>query len=58
MDIVRDLLLYIVNAKVDSMGGVIDGGVGTEGNPLDFKFGSAISISIHYTSLTEQIADQ
>ncbi|KAK1326046.1 hypothetical protein QJS10_CPA01g00802 [Acorus calamus] len=84
----------IVNAEVDSMGGVIDGGVGVDskasplraeieraqaelrqehdvreerrreleflengGNPLDFKFGPAISISVHSTSLIDQLAE-
>ncbi|XP_050206923.1 chromatin modification-related protein EAF1 B-like isoform X2 [Mercurialis annua] len=80
----------LVNAEVDSMGGVVDGGVGigiktsprraaieraqTElrqeydvreerrreleflekgGNPLDFKFGNAASVSVQSTSLTD-----
>ncbi|PSR89682.1 Chromatin modification-related protein EAF1 B like, partial [Actinidia chinensis var. chinensis] len=81
----------LVNAEVDSMGGVIDGGVeiGTKtsprraaiekaqvnlrqeydvreerrreleflergGNPLDFKFGNATSVSVQSTSLIDQ----
>ncbi|GAB4830218.1 hypothetical protein Ancab_019860 [Ancistrocladus abbreviatus] len=85
----------LVNAEVDSMGGVIDGGVGIGnktsphraaidkaqaelrleydvreerrreleflekgGNPLDFKFGHAASVSVQSTSLTDQRADQ
>ncbi|KAJ9176580.1 hypothetical protein P3X46_011879 [Hevea brasiliensis] len=80
----------LVNAEVDSMGGVVDGGVGIGiktsprraaveraqaelrqeydvreerrreldflqkgGNPLDFKFGSAASVSVQSTSLTD-----
>ncbi|XP_019460850.1 PREDICTED: chromatin modification-related protein EAF1 B-like isoform X1 [Lupinus angustifolius] len=85
----------LVNAEVDSMGGVVDGGVGiglktsprraaiekaqTElrqeydvreerrkqleflekgGNPLDFKFGTAISVSVQSTSLSDQHHEQ
>ncbi|GAV70699.1 HSA domain-containing protein/Myb_DNA-bind_6 domain-containing protein [Cephalotus follicularis] len=81
----------LVNAEVDSMGGVVDGGVGIGvktsprraaieraqaelrqeydvreerrreleflekgGNPLDFKFGNAASVSVQSTSLTDQ----
>ncbi|KAK2649152.1 hypothetical protein Ddye_016641 [Dipteronia dyeriana] len=84
----------IVNAEVDSMGGVVDGGVGIGvktspcraaiekaqaelrqeydvreerrreleflekgGNPLDFKFGNAASVSVQSTSLTDQQAE-
>ncbi|OMO89275.1 hypothetical protein CCACVL1_07948 [Corchorus capsularis] len=84
----------LVNAEVDSMGGVVDGGVGIGvktsprraaiekaqaelrqeydvreerrreleflekgGNPLDFKFGNAASVSVQSTSLTDQQAD-
>ncbi|WCJ38058.1 Helicase/SANT-associated DNA binding protein [Euphorbia peplus] len=80
----------LVNAEVDSMGGVVDGGVGIGiktsprraaieraqaelrqeydareerrreldflekgGNPLDFKFGNAASVSVQSTSLTD-----
>ncbi|KAG4120452.1 hypothetical protein ERO13_D11G144700v2 [Gossypium hirsutum] len=83
-----------VNAEVDSMGGVVDGGVGIGvktsprrvaiekaqaelrqeydvreerrreleflekgGNPLDFKFGNAASVSVQSTSLTDQQAE-
>ncbi|GAB2282067.1 hypothetical protein Dimus_016624 [Dionaea muscipula] len=85
----------LLNAEVDSMGGVIDGGVGIGsktsprraaiekaqaelrleydvreerrreleflekgGNPLDFKFVQAASISVHSTSFTDRLADQ
>ncbi|CAL0304525.1 unnamed protein product [Lupinus luteus] len=85
----------LVNAEVDSMGGVVDGGVGiglktsphraaiekaqTElrqeydvreerrkqleflekgGNPLDFKFGTAASVSVQSTSLSDQHHEQ
>ncbi|KAJ8534575.1 hypothetical protein K7X08_016303 [Anisodus acutangulus] len=85
----------IVNAEVDSMGGVFEGGVSVgnktsprrsaieeannelrqvcgflketrrelafhekRGNPLDFKFGSAASLSVQSTSLTDQHPDQ
>ncbi|XP_042975984.1 chromatin modification-related protein EAF1 B-like isoform X1 [Carya illinoinensis] len=81
----------LVNAEVDSMGGVVDGGVGIGmktsprraaiekaqaalrqeydvreerrreleflekgGNPLDFRFGNAASVSVQSTSLTDQ----
>ncbi|KAF2292600.1 hypothetical protein GH714_025913 [Hevea brasiliensis] len=81
---------FLVNAEVDSMGGVVEGGVGIGiktsprraaieraqaelrqeydvreerrreleflekgGNPLDFKFGSAASVSVQSTSLTD-----
>uniref|UniRef100_A0A2P2MU02 Chromatin modification-related protein EAF1 B-like n=1 Tax=Rhizophora mucronata TaxID=61149 RepID=A0A2P2MU02_RHIMU len=84
----------IVNAEVDSMGGIVDGGVGIGiktsprraaiekaqaelqqeydvrgerqreleylekgGNPLDFKFGNAASVSVQSTSLTDHQAD-
>ncbi|KAK3193233.1 hypothetical protein Dsin_024543 [Dipteronia sinensis] len=84
----------LVNAEVDSMGGVVDGGVGIGvktsprraaiekaqaelrqeydvreerrreleflekgGNPLDFKFGNAASVSVQSTSLTDQQAE-
>ncbi|KAK6937645.1 hypothetical protein RJ641_031153 [Dillenia turbinata] len=84
----------LVNAEVDSMGGVVDGGVGIGiktsprraaiekaqselrqeydvreerrreleflekgGNPLDFKFGHAASLSVQSTSLTDQQAE-
>ncbi|XP_044494241.1 chromatin modification-related protein EAF1 B-like isoform X2 [Mangifera indica] len=84
----------LVNAEVDSMGGVVDGGVGIGvktspcraaiakaqaelrqeydvreerrreleflekgGNPLDFKFGNAVSVSVQSTSLTDQLAE-
>ncbi|GKU86056.1 hypothetical protein SLEP1_g637 [Rubroshorea leprosula] len=84
----------VVNAEVDSMGGVVDGGVGIGvktsprraaiekaqaelrqeydvreerrreleflekgGNPLDFKFGNAASLSVQSTSLTDQQAE-
>ncbi|XP_044504174.1 chromatin modification-related protein EAF1 B-like isoform X2 [Mangifera indica] len=84
----------LVNAEVDSMGGVVDGGVGIGvntsphraaiekaqaelrqeydvreerrreleflekgGNPLDFKFGSAVSVSVQSTSLSDQQAE-
>ncbi|KAK7256022.1 hypothetical protein RIF29_29453 [Crotalaria pallida] len=82
---------FLVNAEVDSMGGVVEGGVGIGlkasprraaiekaqaelrqeydvreerrkqleflekgGNPLDFKFGTAASVSVQSTSLTDQ----
>ncbi|XP_059431988.1 chromatin modification-related protein EAF1 B-like isoform X2 [Corylus avellana] len=85
----------LVNAEVDSMGGVVDGGVGVGlktsprraaieraqaalrqeydvreerrreleflekgGNPLDFKFGNAASVSVQSTSLTDQHPEQ
>ncbi|CAI0561060.1 unnamed protein product [Linum tenue] len=85
---------FLVNAEVDSMGGVVDGGVGIGiktsprraaiekaqaelrqeydvreerrreleflekgGNPLDFKFGNAASISVQSTSLTYHQAE-
>ncbi|KAF8394105.1 hypothetical protein HHK36_020310 [Tetracentron sinense] len=85
----------LVNAEVDSMGGVIDGGVAIDsktsprlaaiekaqadlrqeydvreerrreleflekgGNPLDFKFGPATSVSVQSTSLRDQLAVQ
>ncbi|KAL5562108.1 hypothetical protein UlMin_031855 [Ulmus minor] len=85
----------LVNAEVDSMGGVVDGGVGIGlktsprraaiekaqaalrkeydvreerrreleflekgGNPLDFKFGNAASVSVQSTSLTDQNPEQ
>ncbi|XP_022728005.1 chromatin modification-related protein EAF1 B-like isoform X2 [Durio zibethinus] len=85
----------LVNAEVDSMGGVVDGGVGIGvktsphraaiekaqaelrqeydvreerrreleflekgGNPLDFKFGNAASVSVQSTSLTDQHAER
>ncbi|KAE8692146.1 Detected protein of confused Function [Hibiscus syriacus] len=84
----------LVNAEVDSMGGIVDGGVGIGvktsprraaieraqaelrkeydvreerrreldflekgGNPLDFKFGNAASVSVQSTSLTDQQAE-
>ncbi|XWS47236.1 hypothetical protein CRYUN_Cryun14cG0135200 [Craigia yunnanensis] len=84
----------LVNAEVDSMGGVVDGGVGIGvktspcraaiekaqaelrqeydvrkerrreleflekgGNPLDFKFGNAASVSVQSTSFTDQHAE-
>ncbi|XP_038704899.1 chromatin modification-related protein EAF1 B-like isoform X2 [Tripterygium wilfordii] len=84
----------LVNAEVDSMGGVVDGGVGIGvktsmpraavekaqadlrqeydireerrreleflekgGNPLDFKFRNAVSVSIQSTSLTDHPAE-
>ncbi|KAI4354359.1 hypothetical protein L6164_003229 [Bauhinia variegata] len=84
-----------VNAEVDSMGGVVDGGVGIGlktspcraaiekaqaelrqeydvreerrreleflekgGNPLDFKFGNAASVSVQSTSFTDQHHEQ
>ncbi|GKV00672.1 hypothetical protein SLEP1_g13329 [Rubroshorea leprosula] len=84
----------LVNAEVDSMGGLVDGGVGIGvktsprraaiekaqaelrqeydvreerrkeleflekgGNPLDFKFGNATSVSVQSTSLTDQQAE-
>ncbi|XP_022758657.1 chromatin modification-related protein EAF1 B-like isoform X2 [Durio zibethinus] len=84
----------LVNAEVDSMGGVVDSGVGIGvktsprraaiekaqaelrqeydvreerrreleflekgGNPLDFKFGNAASVSVQSTSLTDQQAE-
>ncbi|XP_022771460.1 chromatin modification-related protein EAF1 B-like isoform X2 [Durio zibethinus] len=84
----------LVNAEVDFMGGVVDGGIGTGfktsphraaiekaqaelrqeydvrqerrreleflekgGNPLDFKFGNAASVSFQSTSLTDQLAE-
>ncbi|KAE9622154.1 putative nucleoplasmin ATPase transcription factor MYB-HB-like family [Lupinus albus] len=84
-----------VNAEFDSMGGVVDGGVGIGlktslcrvaiekaqaelrqeydvreerrkqleflekgGNPLDFKFGTAASVSVQSTSLTDQHHEQ
>ncbi|XWS36570.1 hypothetical protein CRYUN_Cryun20dG0096000 [Craigia yunnanensis] len=84
----------LVNAEVDSMRGVVDGGVGMGvktsphraaiekaqaelrqeydvrkerrreleflekgGNPLDFKFGNAASVSVQSTSLTDQHAE-
>ncbi|XP_019450094.1 PREDICTED: chromatin modification-related protein EAF1 B-like isoform X1 [Lupinus angustifolius] len=84
-----------VNAEVDSMGGVVEGGVGIGvktsprraaidkaqaelrqeydfreerrkqleflekgGNPLDFKFGTAASVSVQSTSLTDQHHEQ
>ncbi|KAK9282032.1 hypothetical protein L1049_004944 [Liquidambar formosana] len=86
---------FLVNAEVDSMGGVVDGGVGIGtktsprraaiekaqvelrqeydvreerrreleflekgGNPLDFKFGHAASVSVQSTSLTDQHPEQ
>lgn len=86
---------FLVNAEVDSMGGVVDGGVGIGnkpsprraaiekaqaelrleydvreerrreleflekgGNPLDFKFGHAASVSVQSTSHTYQHPDQ
>ncbi|XP_021763469.1 chromatin modification-related protein EAF1 B-like [Chenopodium quinoa] len=86
---------FLVNAEVDSMGGVVDGGVGIGnkpsprraaiakahadlrleydvreerrreleflekgGNPLDFKFGHASSVSVQSTSHTYQNPDQ
>lgn len=86
---------FLVNAEVDSMGGVVDGGVGIGnkpsprraaiekaqadlrleydvreerrreleflekgGNPLDFKFGHAASVSVQSTSRTYQHPDQ
>ncbi|CAL5388008.1 unnamed protein product [Camellia sinensis] len=85
----------LVNAEVDSMGGVVDGGVGIDtkssprqaaiekaqaelrqeydvreerrreleylekgGNPLEFKFGNAASVSVQSTSLTDQPSEQ
>ncbi|KAL4321711.1 chromatin modification-related protein EAF1 B isoform X1 [Arachis hypogaea] len=85
----------LVNAEVDSMGGVVDGGVGIGlktsprraaiekaqaelrqeydvreerrreleflekgGNPLDFKFGNAASVSVQSTSFTDQHHEQ
>ncbi|KAL6208948.1 hypothetical protein ACLB2K_019891 [Fragaria x ananassa] len=85
----------LVNAEVDSMGGVVNGGVGVGlktsprraaiekaqaelrqeydvreerrreleflekgGNPLDFKFGNAASVSVQSTSLTDQHPEQ
>uniref|UniRef100_A0A5B6ZQG6 Chromatin modification-related protein EAF1 B-like n=1 Tax=Davidia involucrata TaxID=16924 RepID=A0A5B6ZQG6_DAVIN len=85
----------LVNAEVDSMGGVVDGGVGIGiktslqraaidkaqaelrqeydvreerrreleflekgGNPLEFKFGNAASVSVQSTSLTDQHLEQ
>ncbi|XP_009621987.1 chromatin modification-related protein EAF1 B-like isoform X1 [Nicotiana tomentosiformis] len=85
----------VVNAEVDSMGGVLEGGVGIGnitsprrsaieevqlelrqeycfleekrreleflekgGDPLDFKFGNAASLSVQSTSLTDQHPDQ
>ncbi|KAF3435970.1 hypothetical protein FNV43_RR23062 [Rhamnella rubrinervis] len=85
----------LVNAEVDSMGGVVDGGIGIGlktsprraaiekaqaelrqeydvreerrreleflekgGNPLDFKFGNAASVSVQSTSLTDQNPEQ
>ncbi|XP_060180317.1 chromatin modification-related protein EAF1 B-like isoform X1 [Lycium barbarum] len=85
----------VVNAEVDSMGGVFEGGVGIGnktspqssayeevnnelrqecgfleetrrelefhakfGDPLDFKFGNAASLSVQSTSLTDQHPDQ
>ncbi|XP_050388260.1 chromatin modification-related protein EAF1 B-like isoform X2 [Argentina anserina] len=85
----------LVNAEVDSMGGVVDGGVGVGlktsprraaiekaqaelrqeydvreerrreleflekgGNPLDFRFGNAASVSVQSTSLTDQHPEQ
>ncbi|KAE8681728.1 Helicase/SANT-associated, putative isoform 2 [Hibiscus syriacus] len=84
----------LVNAEVDSMGGIVNGGVGIGvktslhreaieraqaelrqeydvreerrreleflekgGNPLDFKFGNAVSVSVQSTSLTDQQAE-
>ncbi|GMJ09005.1 hypothetical protein like AT3G24880 [Hibiscus trionum] len=84
----------LVNAEVDSMGGIVDGGVGIGvktsprraaieraqeelrqeydvreerrreleflekgGNPLDFKFSNAASVSVQSTSLTDQQAE-
>uniref|UniRef100_A0A7N0U951 Uncharacterized protein n=1 Tax=Kalanchoe fedtschenkoi TaxID=63787 RepID=A0A7N0U951_KALFE len=86
---------FLVNAEVDSMKGVIDGGVGTGvntspcraeiekaqeeirleidcreerlreleflekgGDPLDFKFSHAVSVSVQSTSLTDQHPEQ
>ncbi|KAI5566030.1 hypothetical protein BDE02_14G159800 [Populus trichocarpa] len=85
----------LVNAEVDSMGGVVDGGVGIDiktsprqaaiekahaelrqeydvreerrreleflekgGNPLDFKFVNAASVSVQSTSLTDHHVEQ
>ncbi|CAI0426598.1 unnamed protein product [Linum tenue] len=85
---------FLVNAEVDSMGGVVDGGVGIGiktsprraaiekaqaelrqeydvreerrreleflekgGNPLDFKFGNATSVSVQSTSFTDHQAE-
>ncbi|KAM7496219.1 hypothetical protein LguiA_020633 [Lonicera macranthoides] len=87
--------VLLVNAEVDSMGGVVDGGDGVAtkpsprrsaiekaqielrqeygvrekrrreleflekgGNPLDFKFGNAASVSMQSTSLTDQHPEQ
>ncbi|KAJ8749576.1 hypothetical protein K2173_026225 [Erythroxylum novogranatense] len=86
---------FLVNAEVDSMGGVVDGGIGIGiktsprraaienaqaelrqeydvreerrreleflekgGNPLDFKFGNASSVSVQSTSVTDHHAEQ
>lgn len=86
---------FLVNAEVDSMGGVVDGGVSIDtktsprraaiekaqtelrqeydvreerrreleflekgGNPLDFKFGHAASVSVQSTSLTDHHPEQ
>nr|XP_010932960.2 chromatin modification-related protein EAF1 B [Elaeis guineensis] len=89
------IFLPLVNATIDSMGGVVDCGVGGDtktsprcaamekaqaelrqeydvreerrreleflekgGNPLDFKFGHAVSISVQSASLIDQPAEQ
>ncbi|GAB2298526.1 hypothetical protein Dimus_032590 [Dionaea muscipula] len=95
MHVFSSVSSLLINAEVDSMGGVIDGGVGIGtktsprraaiekaqaelrleydvreerrreleflvegGNPLDFRFGHAASVSVQSTSFTDQHAEQ